>query len=203
MKSITLHNFNRRLHIHLGLLLLIFTWIFSLSGLILNHGNWKFTSFWEERQESNIDFAVPLSVLKNPDPENGIIEFLKISGEVQLLQQTSEILEFRVQSPGIVRNVHIDLVSGSGTQKVLKYNLWGKLRTLHTFNGINKEKPTQSPNWLITNIWRFTMDGMAIGLIIICISSWIMWFKNRKEYKIGYIIIASSFAVAGYFIFWS
>lgn len=199
----TLHDLSRKLHIHLGLLLLIFIWLFSLTGLILNHGNWKFASFWEEREESIINFTVPDSVLKNPSPQARAMKFLKISGEVQLQQKTSEILEFRVQSPGIVNDVHIDLANGSGTKKVLKYNMWGKLRTLHTFNGMNKENPSQSPNWVITNIWRFAMDAIAIGLIIICVSSWMMWYKVRKEYKMGYVILISSFITAGYFIFWS
>ncbi len=199
----TLHDLSRKLHIHLGLLLLIFIWLFSLTGLILNHGNWKFASFWEEREESIINFTVPDSVLKNPSPQARAMKFLKISGEVQLQQKTSEILEFRVQSPGIVNDVHIDLANGSGTKKVLKYNMWGKLRTLHTFNGMNEENPSQSPNWVITNIWRFAMDAIAIGLIIICVSSWMMWYKVRKEYKMGYVILISSFITAGYFIFWS
>ena len=199
----TLHDLSRKLHIHLGLLLLIFIWLFSLTGLILNHGNWKFASFWEEREESIINFTVPDSVLKNPSPQARAMKFLKISGEVQLQQKTSEILEFRVQSPGMVNDIHIDLANGSGTKKVLKYNMWGKLRTLHTFNGMNKENPSQSPNWVITNIWRFAMDAIAIGLIIICVSSWMMWYKVRKEYKMGYVILISSFITAGYFIFWS
>lgn len=199
----TLHDLSRKLHIHLGLLLLIFIWLFSLTGLILNHGNWKFASFWEEREESIINFTVPDSVLKNPSPQARAMKFLKISGEVQLQQKTSEILEFRVQSPGMVNDIHIDLANGSGTKKVLKYNMWGKLRTLHTFNGMNEENPSQSPNWVITNIWRFAMDAIAIGLIIICVSSWMMWYKVRKEYKMGYVILISSFITAGYFIFWS
>jgi len=202
MKLIDYPKFNRRLHIHLGLLLLLFIWLFSLSGLILNHSSWKFASFWDERQERKIDFAVPLSALTDPDPEAGVMEFLKISGEVHHQKRTSELLEFRVESPGTVSDISVDLTTGSGTQKVLKYNIWGKWRTLHTFNGMNKENPSQSPNWLIANIWRFAMDGIAIGLIIICLSSWIMWYNVRREYKLGYIILASSFAVASYFMLW-
>ena len=113
------------------------------------------------------------------------------------------MLEFRVQSPGIVRDIRVDLGTGAGTEKTLKYNVWGKLRTLHTFNGMNREKPSQPPNWLITNLWRYTMDGIALGLIIICISSWIMWYKIRKEYTWGYIILICSFVIAGYFLWWT
>ena len=203
MRSGSYHNLNRRLHIHLGLILLLFIWLFSLSGLILNHGNWKFASFWDQRRESKIDFTAPISTFNESDPKAGIMQFLNISGEVQEQKRTSHELEFRVQSPGTVRDVHIDLTTGSGTEKVMTYNLWGKWRTLHTFNGMSKENPSQSPNWLITNIWRFSMDGIAAGLIIICLSSWIMWYNVRKEYKLGYIILASSLAVAGYFLLWS
>ncbi len=199
----TLQDFSRKLHIHLGLLLLIFIWLFSLTGLILNHGNWKFASFWEERKESTLDFTVPDSVLRNPSAEARVMEFLKISGEIQTQQKTSELLEFRVQAPGIVNDLHINLVSGSGTKKVIQYNVWGKLRTLHTFNGINKENPSQSPNWVITAIWRFAMNAIAIGLIIICVSSWLMWYKVRKEYRMGYAILAGSVVSVGYFLFWN
>ncbi len=203
MKLIAFADLNRKLHIHLGLLTLIFIWLFSLSGLILNHGGWKFTSFWEEREESKMDFTIPLSLFKNTDPEKDIMDFLKLTGEMQSLHQSSEIVEFRVYSPGLVNDVHINLTDGTGSKKTLKYNIWGKLRTLHTFNGMNKENVSQTPNWLITNIWRFAMDGIAIALIIICISSWIMWYNIRKEYKVGVVVLAWSFLVAMYFVFWS
>ena len=157
MKSNTFNNFNRRLHIHLGLVLLFFIWLFSLSGLILNHGNWKFTSFWEERKESKTEFTLPKSALDKPEVENQVLKFLKINGEVQQIKRTPELLIFQIQSPGIAREVRIDLKTGAGNQKVLKYNFWGKLRTLHTFNGMNKENPSQSPDWLAANIWRFTI----------------------------------------------
>ena len=44
------------------------------------------------------------------------------------------------------------------------------MRILHTFNGINKDKPYIKPNWLVTRIWKFAKDVIAAGLIIICIS---------------------------------
>lgn len=203
MKHTDWENINRKLHIHLGLLLLFFIWLFSFSGLILNHGGWKFTSFWEEREETKIDFTVPLALLDHPEPERIVMDFLKLSGEMQSMQQTSELLEFRVHSPGWVNDVKVDLLSGLGSKKTLRYNAWGKLRTLHTFNGMNKENISQTPNWWITNIWRFTMDGIAVGLMIICLSSWIMWYKIRKEFRMGIVVLAGSLLVAGYFIIWS
>ena len=199
MSSNALHKLNRSLHIHFGLFFLLFIWLFSLSGLILNHGNWKFASFWEERKESRTDFVIPPSALLKASPETGVMKFLNVSGQVQNLRQTSEILEFRVESPGIVRDFQVSLISGKGSEKALKYNAWGKLRTLHTFNGTEDA----NPNWLVTNVWRFAMDGIAIGFIIISITSWIMWFRIRKDYKLGYFILAASFLTSIYFVFWA
>ena len=70
MRLIQTQNFNKKLHIYLGLFLVFFIWLFSLSGLILNHGNWKFASFWEERLENKIDFKIHTSVLEGSDLEN-------------------------------------------------------------------------------------------------------------------------------------
>lgn len=199
--KLTFDTLNRKLHIHLGLFLLLFIWLFSLSGLILNHGSWKFASFWDEREEVNVDFTLPLSALALPDVKSEVMRFLDVKGEVQGVSSSSENLKFRITAPGIVRDVNVDLKTGIGTIKVLKFNFWGKFRTLHTFNGIDKGNPLASPNWLVANIWRYAMDAIALGLILICISSWMMWYKIRKEYRFGLLTLITGFAIAGYFVF--
>ena len=45
---------NRRLHFYLGLYFLLFIWLFSISGLFLNH-QWSFEEFWPHRQESTFE----------------------------------------------------------------------------------------------------------------------------------------------------
>jgi hypothetical protein len=45
------------------------------------------------------------------------------------------------------------------------------------------------------------MDGIAIGLILLCISSWIMWYKIKEKYTWGLIVLTGGFGVASYFIF--
>src|SRR6266436_6271468 len=42
---------NRKLHYYLGLYLLFFVWLFTFSGLLLNHSSWKFAEFWRNRKE--------------------------------------------------------------------------------------------------------------------------------------------------------
>jgi hypothetical protein len=193
---------NRRLHIHLGLFLLLFLWLFSFSGLLLNHRNWEAFKFWEKREE--IKTMVPIIV---PEEREGtavvesVISQLKIAGEISNVKTWADSIHFTVASPGHVRNLQVDFVSGICTQKEIKLNLSGKIQALHTFNGTNKRKSDPQTNWLITRIWRLSMDGIAIGLILLCASSWVMWYRIKENYPWGWVVLISGFGVAGYFIF--
>lgn len=193
---------NRKLHIHLGLFLLLFIWLFAFSGLLLNNSQWKFFSFWDEREETKTVTAITLpqqadsaAILQQ------VMQQLKLTGEVSNVKLTADSVDFKVSGPGRGHNLHVDFRKGICTQTQFHFNWWGKLRTLHTFNGIDKNNPDATPNWLITNIWRFSMDGIAVGLILLCISSWMMWYKIRKDYTWGPMILVIGFAGAIYFVF--
>ncbi|HEX6070876.1 MAG TPA: hypothetical protein VFZ18_13670, partial [Longimicrobiaceae bacterium] len=43
--SVELRSWTRRLHYYLGLYFLLFIWLFSLTGLLLNHSDWGFAEF--------------------------------------------------------------------------------------------------------------------------------------------------------------
>lgn len=193
---------NRKLHIHFGLFLLLFIWLFFVSGLIIHHGEWNFAKFYENRTEKKTAFIIALGYLHDdPDMALRIEALLKIVGEVSNLQVNDGSIDFRVSSPGIVREIHIDPHNGRGIMNEIKYNFWRKLRTLHTFNGMDKTNPSISPNWFITKLWRIMMDVTAILLIILCVGSWIMWYKVRRDYKWGYVLFGLGLAVSGYYMF--
>lgn len=193
---------NRKLHIHLGLFLLVFIWLFSFSGLLLNHSDWKFASFWDERNEkkvtsfltvpANLDSAAIIANIKSQ---------LRISSEVNEIKLNKDSIDFRAEVPGHIKNIHVDFKKGVCTQSEIKFNVWGIMRTMHTFNGVNKNNPSAKPNWILTSIWRLTMDGIAIGLILLCLSSFIMWYKLKKGRVLGAIILITGCIVAIYFVF--
>lgn len=194
--------FNRKLHIHLGLFLLLFIWLFFISGLIIHHGEWKFASFWEKRIERKTEFVVPAALLNDkPNLINQVKDQLKISGEAENIWIKPGSIDFRVVSPGLIQDIHIDSNSGNSTMNIMKYNFWGKLKTLHLFNGIDKNNPAKTPNWIVSKLWRLMMDITAVILIILCVGSWLMWYKVRKDYKWGYYIFAFGLIVSGYCIF--
>jgi len=193
---------NRKFHIYVGLFLLLFILFFSLSGLLLNHSQWKFASFWNERNETEI--ITPLTIPINLDSVpllHNIMKQLNISGELSNVSITPASINFRVMKPGNIQDIHIDIRSSIGDQKKVVFNWWGKMRILHTFNGSDKMNPGVKPNWLVTRIWRMSMDIIASGLIFLCISSWIMWYKIRKNYYMGQIILILGIAGVIFFIF--
>lgn len=206
MKSVSLIKnifiWNRKFHIYAGLFLLLFIWLFSFSGLLLNHSQWKFASFWDQRKESEI--ISPAIIPATADSSSLILAFmdqLKISGEVSNIKLTPETVDFRVMVPGINRDIHVDFKNKLISQKIMSFNFWGKIRILHAFNGANKTNPEIRPNWIVTRIWLFTINGIAIGLILLCISSLFMWYEVRKNYSGGLYVLILAFAAALYFIY--
>ncbi len=130
---------SRKIHIHLGLFLLLFIWLFSLSGLLLNHRKWEISNFYEKRKESKIisHIQIPgsrdsVTVLRN------IVSQLKLKGEITDVKNWPDSIRFRVSVPGHVSNIHVNYKTAVCTRTELKYDLAGKIQTLHTFNGVNK-----------------------------------------------------------------
>ncbi len=198
----SLNFWSRKIHIHIGLFLLLFVWLFSFSGLLLNHGGWKISSFWEERKQTEKVTTVYIAnssdssaVLKN------VMTQLAIAGEVSDVEMWQDSIHFRVSKPGEVNSLAVNFVTGLCLQKKMEYNAAGKIRTLHTFNGVDKNNSSHKPNWLITNVWRLSMDGIAIGLLLLCVSSWVMWYKIRLKYRWGCLALIAGLVAAGYFVF--
>ncbi len=195
-------SWNRKFHTYTGLFLLLFIWLFSLSGLLLNHSQWKFANFWDKRKESEIiTYTVIPATRDSSSLISNLMDQMNISGEVSNIKLTPYSLDFRVAIPGTNRDIHVDFKNMSITQKIMTFNFWGKLRTLHTFNGVNKIDPGNRPNWRVTRIWHMAMNGIAIGLILICLSSWLMWYEVRKNYANGLYVLVLALAGTLYFIF--
>ena len=126
---------------------------------------------------------------------------MKISGEISNVSLTPASIDFRVAKPGTIQDIHIDFKSSISDQKKIVFNWWGKMRILHTFNGSDKMNPGTQPNWLVTRIWRLSMDAIALGLIFLCTGSWIMWYKIRNDYSLGLIVLIMGVAGVIFFIF--
>src|SRR5262245_35816912 len=160
---------NRKIHYYLGLYLLFFVWLFAFSGLLLNNSSWKTFEFWDKRKESTDERPIT-----NPPSGSGIAQAnelmrqLGISGEVEWTtsRANNNALNFRVTRPGHVIDINADFQQKQATIKRIDYNAWGLIRTLHTFTGDSAQDNRNQRDWILTKVWAFAMDAVAVGLII-------------------------------------
>src|SRR5437016_5699513 len=199
-----LKRWNRKLHFYAGLFLLLFVWLFAFSGLILNHPTWSFAESWANRKERNYEKEI-----KVPGPEvkgdlaqaREILRQLAIEGEI--LWTTTRVdpnqFDFQVRRPGHFFFIKADFAKKRVTVRQDDVNLWGVIKVLHTFTGVQLDDPRQSRDWALTSLWAFSMDGVAAGLIFMVLSSLYMWFKLPQKRLPGAVVLALGSLICGLF----
>jgi hypothetical protein len=183
----------QRAHFYVGLYLLLFVWLFALSGLLLNHSEWQFHSFWPEREESSYTTVIqlPADVTASVGAQT-LMQKLELIGEIEWLErdQTPDRLEFRVTRPGYITTVQADLGHQTVSVQEIRVNKWGAFKMLHTFSGVRMGDPLRKRDWLVTKLFSVTMDGVAIGLIIMVVTSCYLWFLRKARRRQGAIVLA-------------
>src|SRR5262245_28478041 len=174
---------NRRLHYYLGLYFLFFTWLFAFTGLLLNHPEWQFAAFWPSRRQSVAEhtFAVPAGTSEAEHARRLMAE-LGLSGEIQWpVSQSDGVIGFQVSRPGLVVDVKTDLNSGRTAVQRTELNRWGVMHVLHTFTGVRPGDSRNARDWLLTTLWALSMDAVAVGLLAMVLSSYVMWFRLKAK----------------------
>jgi hypothetical protein len=99
----TFRTLNRKLHIYTGLYFLLFIWLFSLSGLLLNNPEWSVSNYWPDRQVTDFQRQII------QPPENGdlaiaknLMSQLAIRGEIHETGwgDSENELHLQVRRPG-------------------------------------------------------------------------------------------------------
>ena len=184
---------NRRLHYYLGLFTLLFVWLFSFTGLLLNH-QWKFAEFWDTRQQSTSEQEIiapaPGSDL---DQARDILRQLGLRGEIEwtVTRGDASRFDFRVSRPGHICEVQTDLARNRATVKRIDLNVWGVMRILHSFTGVRMDDSRNGRYWLLTSVWALAMDAVAAALILMVLSSLYMWFELRTKRLWGTIAVSA------------
>jgi hypothetical protein len=188
-----LARWNRKLHYYLGLYLLLFVWLFAFSGLLLNHSSWKFAEFWDSRQQTSLerDIAVPASEGDLAQARD-LMRQLEIRGEIEWTRtgQDADRLDFRVSRPGHIFEIQTDLARKKASVRRIDLNAWGVIRLLHNFTGVRLDDSRNSRDWFLTSSWAWTMDAVAVGLILMVLSSLYMWCELRQKRLSGLVALA-------------
>lgn len=199
-----LERWNRRLHYYVGLFLLFFLWLFSFTGLVLNHPTWSFAESWSRRTDANSEHAI---TALGPDVQGDlaqareIMRQLGIQGEILWTTTRADPgqFDFQVRRPGHYYFIKADLVQNRVTLRHSQVNLWGVMKVLHVFSGVQLDDPRQSRDWTLTWVWAFSMDAVAAGLIIVVLSSLCMWWQLPQKRLAGAVVLGLGTLVCGLF----
>jgi hypothetical protein len=195
---------NRRLHYYLGLYFLFFTWLFSFTGLLLNHPRWEFAQFWPSRVQTVSEHAIQPapSVGSNLERARDVMRQLGVAGEIQWPAQppTPSVFAFQVTRPGLTLDITVDLDKGRATVRRTRLNAWGVMHALHTFTGVPAGESRQSRDWALTTMWALSMDAVALGLIVMVFGSYIMWYRLRGKRRGGIIAVVLGLLCCGAFL---
>ena len=183
---------NRRIHYYLGLYFLFFTWLFVFTGLLLNHPRWQVNQFWQNRLQSITEHSFqPSTGASLFDSARDMMQQLDIAGEIQwpALQAERGVLAFQVSRPGLILDIKANLEKGRVTVQRNQLNGWGVMQLLHTFTGTPVADVYNTRDWVLTTVWAMSMDAVAVGLIVMVCSSYIMWYRLKGKRLAGIVAL--------------
>ncbi len=195
---------NRKLHFYAGLFLLFFLWLFALSGLLLNHPSWGFAESWNNRKEANYEretTAFGPEVKGDLGQAREIMRQLGIEGEIlwSTTRTDADQFDFQVRRPGHFFFIKANLAQKRVAVRQADVNLWGVIKVLHTFTGVQMDDPRNSRDWVLTSLWAYSMDAVAAGLILIVLSSLYMWFGLPQKRLLGAAVLGLGSLSCGLF----
>ena len=199
----TFEKWNRKLHYYLGLFFLLFLWLFSLTGLLLNHGAWGIATVANQRQETRYERTLaPLSGDSDLSRAKNAADQLGLTGEIDLpaAPQAPGRFDFQIARPKDASQIKIDLASMRAVVQHFENGGWGVFRIFHTFSGSRFNQPDSHRDWLLTTLWVVAMDALAAGLILMVLGSYYMWFRfKRRTLPLGVVTLAAGWACCAAF----
>jgi hypothetical protein len=197
---VTVELWNRKLHYYFGLFFLFFLWLFSLTGLLLNHPQWRIAS--AGRNETRYEQAV-----KPPygDTElaraRDLMRQLKLTGEINWpAAQKAGYLGFSVSRPNDASQIQVDLLQNRASVQHFQNSRWATFRIFHTFSGSRVDDPATNRDWILTSVWVVAMDGLAVGLIVMVLGSYYMWYQLKKKRALGIVVLSAGVVSCGLFV---
>ena len=193
-------HWNRKLHYCFGLYSLCFLWLFSLTGLMLNHQQW-FRDLYQ-RIETKYDVAI-----ERPSGETDlalardVMQQLNLRGEIDW-PATRPVghLDFGVSRPNGAAQVRVDLNARHAYVREFTNSHLHAFQIFHTFSGSRFTQSASERDWALTSVWVFAMDALAAGLIVMVLGSYFMWWRLKKGKALGLASLGAGFAACLVFV---
>ena len=198
-----LEAWNRRLHYYLGLYFLLFIWLFSFTGLLLNHPRWSLSRI---PNDANPAYERPIEPPRGgTDLERArdVMRQLRLAGEIDWPQaaQAQGRLDFNIAYPKQATQVRVDLARQRATVQQVDRSVWSGLRIMHTFSGWRYTSAGMSRDWIVTSVWVIAMDALAAGLLVMVFGSYYMWWRLKRIRTPGWVALAAGWASCAFFVY--
>lgn len=200
-KNIT--KWNRKIHIYLGLFLILFIWLFGFSGLLLNH-HWEFSNSWDKKKVSNYDKTIELSKHKEKHIlVQEMMDELSIDGSIYNMKYSNDStqLSFIASHPGVRYEIKANLLTNKISIKKTKLDQWEIMKALHKLRNPTQKEENGQLQPMLAFIWGLAIDIVSVGLIIICLGGCYLWLQGtKKEFYYGLISILTGLLLSIYLV---
>jgi hypothetical protein len=127
---------------------------------------------------------------------------LDVTGEVQwtTTEPASDRFDFSVVRPGQIIQVQTDFGKRVASVKQIQTNGWGVINMMHTFTGLRRNDARNHRDWFMTKVWSFSMDGIAVGLLFLVLSSLYMGYQLKQKWVYQGIALSLGILSCAFFI---
>ncbi len=191
---------NKKIHIYLGLYMLLFLWVFSVSGLFLNHPKWFKGQPQRDTEEVSVTMLEDGSALLKAQH---LMDQLGVTGEAIFRgDQKPGSFAFIAMRPNKRKFVNVNLETNMAKVTHVEGKFAQMLGTLHTFSGVRPiwGERESVRDWLPTRIWSFSIDALSVGLILLVGSSLYMGFQMREKRRQVLVSLALGTFICSFFI---
>jgi hypothetical protein len=128
---------------------------------------------------------------------------LDVGGEIQWVATPAitDGLDFRVVRPGQQFEIKANFTEGRARVQHAHRGGWAVFQNLHTFTGVRATDSRNHRDWLVTTVWAWSMDAVAIGLLVMVGSGLVMWFGLPGKRLWGGVALASGIIICHLFVF--
>lgn len=85
------------------------------------------------------------------------------------------------------------------TVQRIELNGWGVVRILHTFTWLRLDDPQNGRDWIVTWARVGAMDATAVALVLMVLSSLIIWLETPQKRKRGAVALSLGLLSCGLF----
>lgn len=197
-----LEAWNRKLHYYLGLYFLLFLWLFSFTGLLLNHPRWALSHIPNESSPEYARTIEPPSGGTDLARAIDVARQLGLTGEIDVPQtpQATGRLGFTITYPKQATQVSVELAEQRASVRQVDRSFWSAFKISHTFSGSRYNMPGMYREWLVTSMWVVAMDALAAGLLAMVLGSYYMWYRLKPKRAAGCIALTLGLLSCGLFV---